>query len=98
MNPIICAAIRGRNHLAFSYGGLRCIIEPYAYGKDLGGHDLLRAYWTGPSGASQEPRDWGLFDLSKIRSLALLNTQFAPRLASYVRDDPALDALIYCQI
>lgn len=64
MNAGICAAIRSRAVLQFSYdGGIRTV-EPHCHGISRADNEVLRAWQTGGYSESGEPVGWKLFEVS----------------------------------
>jgi len=96
MRPEICDAIHKRRLLRFRYApGLR-VIEPYAYGANEAGHELLRGYQIEGESESRE-RGWKLFRVDEISELTTLDDEFAGPRLGYMRNDPSM-TVIYCEI
>jgi hypothetical protein len=87
--PAICDAIRLRHVVRFLYrGGVR-EVEPWVYGRNSAGDELLRAYQL--RGVSRSAAaGWKMFRIEDITSLAVTFEPFATPRAGY---DPA-DAVI----
>lgn len=91
-NPLIVQAIRERRRLRFVYDDKPRLVEPQCYGIGQRGTELLRVHQL-QGGTQAEP----LFDVSKIRDLALLEQHFDKPGPHYKRDDSAM-AHIFCQL
>lgn len=98
MNPIILQAISERRLLSIDYDpGLR-IVEPCAYGTSAEHNELLRAFQTSGASAQGEHVNWKLFRVDRVRSIRLLDENFAGPRPEYRRDDKAMKGGIYRQL
>jgi hypothetical protein len=89
-------AIYGRWLLRFAYRGHECVVEPYAYGTDDGGHPILRAYQIGGTGDPRK-RGWKLFRVDRIKGLQVLDATFGELHPGFMRNEPTMRR-IYCEI
>jgi hypothetical protein len=94
--PAICDAIRLRRVVRFLYhGGVR-EVEPYVYGRNAGGAELLRAYQLRGASRSVEA-GWKMFHVEYISQLAVTFEPFdAPR-GGYTPDDKVI-TFVNCRI
>jgi hypothetical protein len=89
--PVLCDAIRLRHVVRFLYrGGLR-EVEPYVYGRDGSGIELLRGFQLRGVSRSGEAAGWKMFQVEDITSVAVTFEAFAPR-AAY---DPADKVIVF---
>ena len=98
MNAIIVKAIAERRAISLDYSPGSRTIEPCAYGVSADGHFLLRAFQTSGASASEEHIDWKLFRVDRIRSLRLLDQQFAGPRPGYRRGDRAMTRGVLAQL
>jgi hypothetical protein len=83
--PVICDAIRLRHVVRFTYhGGVR-EVEPYVYGRDSSGSELLRGYQLRGVSRSGETVGWKTFRVEDMTDVAVTFEPF-PQRAGY---DPA---------
>lgn len=92
----ICDAIHRRRLLQFSYEPSIRLVEPYAYGIDNGGHELLRAYQVSGDSFSRE-EGWKLFHVEKMSDIVALDKTFADPRLGYMRNDPTM-IRFYCEL
>ena len=100
MNAKIVSAIRNRNLIELNYGthpGPR-IVEPYVYGVNVQGNELLRAYQVDGVSESNEPVHWKLFRVDRISTLSGLPEQFEGLREGYNPSDPAIDGEVFAQV
>ena len=94
MNPVICSAISSKQVVRIFYkGGLRTL-EPFCYGANAAGIEMLRAYQTGGYSGSGAPAGWKLFRVSEISDLTVTDEHFDLR-PGYNPRDKAM-ATIFC--
>ncbi len=98
MNLLICQAISSNKVLKLVYHWGFRLVEPYAYGMNHKGHELLRSYQIGGASDSGEPVGWKLFRVDEINQLQETAVHFSRERKGYKRDDKALDRQIYCQL
>lgn len=92
----ICTAIHKRQRLQFWYNpGIR-VVEPYAYGVDDGGRELLRAYQISGFSRSRE-QGWKLFHVDEMHEIQILQEGFEEPRLGYMRNDPSMTK-IYCEL
>lgn len=95
MTSDLTFAIQNQLTIKVNYDGGDRIIEPHCYGLARTSNVLLRAYQT--SGYSSTRKlGWKLLDISKIRSVEVLDQNFNVRF-DYKRNDKAM-MRIYSQI
>jgi len=92
MNNTIFNAIQNRSKLRFTYKDSMRLVEPYTYGCNFKGNDVLRAFQI--DGDTQN--EWKLFSVDKIELLEESNS-FALNRDSYTRGDSAMQN-IYIEI
>jgi hypothetical protein len=95
MNSILCEAIRGRRLVRFAYRGGYRIVEPYVYGADTEGRDLLRGFQTYGYSTSGRPSGWRLFRVDKLADLAIIENSFSKARRGYDPHDQAMATLHY---
>ena len=89
--PVICDAIRLRHVVRFSYhGGVRDV-EPYVYGRDASGSELLRGFQIRGATRSGEAVGWKMFHVEDMINVAVTFEAFTPR-AAY---DPADKVIVF---
>lgn len=93
MEHSICAAIRDRQVVQFSYKGAVRRVEPHTLGIDSKGHTTLCG-WQLSGGSGQAFRD---FHLDIAASLVVLDETFEGPRPGYSRDDKTLQQII-CQL
>jgi predicted DNA-binding transcriptional regulator YafY len=96
MNTIIRDAIHKRRLLQFSCEPGMRVVEPYAYGVNDGGHELLRAYQVSGESHSREV-GWKLFRVDEMADLVILDESFQEARLGYMRNDPSM-TMIYCEL
>lgn len=96
MNTTIRDAIHGRRLLQFSCDPGTRVVEPYAYGVNDGGHELLRAYQLSGESHSRE-EGWKLFHVDEMADLVILDESFQEPRLGYMRNDPSM-TMIYCEL
>jgi hypothetical protein len=93
--PALCDAIRLRHVVRFTYhGGVR-EVEPYVYGRDASGNELLRGFQIRGLSRSGETVGWKMFHVEDMVHVAVTFEAFTPR-AAY---DPADKVIVFvnCQ-
>lgn len=96
MNTIIRDAIHQHRLLQLSYEPGTRVVEPYAYGVNDGGHELLRAYQISGESHSRE-EGWKLFRVDEIEDVVALDETFQEPRLGYMRNDPSM-TMIYCEL
>lgn len=96
MNSTITTAIAEKRVLELRYHGYSRIVEPYAYGRDKGGDEILRCYQTSGGSESGERVGWKLLKVREVFSLHLTKDAFVAR-PEYRRNDKAM-AYVFSQI
>ncbi|MBD3213245.1 MAG: hypothetical protein GF311_11615 [Candidatus Lokiarchaeota archaeon] len=97
MYDTISSAITSRNLLRFSYDGGERVVEPFCYGRNRKGTELLRAYQIRGFSKSGRPVGWKLFDVQKISSLQVVDKLFDGSRPQYNPNDSAME-IIYCRV
>lgn len=87
-NQNILEAIESRRRLSFVYNGRTRLVEPQCYGIGRKGTELLRGHQI-RGGPQPEP----LFDVAKMRHLAVLDQRFSRPGPSYKKNDSAMEAI-----
>lgn len=96
MNQTICSAITSRHVLELRYHGYSRLVEPYAYGRDKNGEELLRCYQRSGGSESGQGIGWKLLKIADIYSTHSQITNFVPH-HEYRRGDKAM-AYIFCEV
>lgn len=96
MNSIIVYAIGQTRSLELRYHGYSRIVEPYAYGRDKGGDEILRCYQTNGGSVTGERVGWKLLKMRDVFSLDLQKEMFSPR-SKYRKGDKAME-YFYAQL
>ena len=97
MNSNICEAIKLKRKIQFYYEGGTRTVEPYCYGINAKGNEVLRAYQTSGYSQSGNPGGWRLFITAKINSLILLNDGFDGNRSEYNPYEKQMTR-IYCNV
>ena len=97
MNSIICEGIHTKCKIKFYYEGGTRIVEPFCYGVNSKGDEVLRAYQTDGYSQSDKPYGWRIYIVHKISSISLLNDSFSGNRPYYNPNDRAM-VRIYCCI
>jgi hypothetical protein len=95
--PAICDAIRLRHVIRIQYeGGIRDV-EPYVYGRNHDGEELLRAYQLRGISRSGQMAGWKMFRVEDISSVAVTFEPFTPPRAGYDPIDTVI-TFVNCRI
>ena len=89
MNSIITEAITQRRVLELRYHGYSRVVEPYVYGRDKGGDELLRCYQISGGSESGERSGWKLLKVRDVFMPVLIKQDFTVR-QEYRRGDKAM--------
>lgn len=89
MNSLITTAIETKTLLELRYNGYSRIVEPYAYGRDKSGDEVLRCFQVRGGSVSGEKEGWKLLKVREIFSLHGTKETFNPR-PEYRRGDKAM--------
>ena len=94
--PALCDAIRLRHVVRFLYHGGERVVEPYVYGRDANGRELLRAFQLRGPSRSGETVGWKMFHVEDMTSVAVTFEAYAAR-SGY---DPAEKVIVFmnCQV
>lgn len=93
----VCRAIQSQRVVRFSYDGGSRTVEPFCHGTSTAGNEVLRGYQTGGYSSSGEPVGWKLFEMAKLSSLTITDTQFSGRRPGYNPNDSAMQT-IHCHV
>lgn len=96
MNSTICDAINDTRLLELRYHGYSRSIEPYAYGRDKNGEEVLRCYQRSGGSESGQTTGWKLLKVADVFAIHRQQEAFSPR-SDYRRGDKAIGFMI-CQI
>ena len=78
--------------LEFTYKNELRIVEPYTYGTNKSGSELLSAYQIAKESSSSDSLGWKIFSLDEVRDLKILKNSF-----KVIRSEHRFDDLkIYC--
>jgi len=94
---VISSAIESRRMLSFNYDGGQRFVEPYCYGRNYKGTELLRAYQIRGFSRSGISRGWKLFYVNKISTLRIDHKTFNGIRPKYNPNDSAME-IIYCRV
>lgn len=96
MGKMLCDAINERKIIELRYSGYSRVVEPYAYGRDKSGDEILRCFQISGGSESGERSGWKLLKVREIFALQSTSLSFGTR-AEYKRGDKAME-YIFCQI
>lgn len=95
----IIQAIENKNLLEFDYKDRIRIVEPHTLGINLKNNEVLSAYQIDGESDSIEIPDWGLFTISKISNLKILDDIFEnPRTVEGFKRDSSKMKTIICEL
>ena len=99
MENLICTAIENKNLLEFRYKDKIRIVEPHTLGINLKDNEVLSAYQIDGESDTIKIPDWGLFTISKISNLKILDkTFYEPRFSEgYNRNSSRMKEII-CEL
>lgn len=89
MLDTIIRAIKSRQYLAFTYGGIPRVVQPAAVGSSRAGNDVLRCYQT-QGEHNTAGHDWDLCKLSEISSLSVTGNTFTDNPPGYKNGDKGM--------
>lgn len=90
MNSTITTAINRKNCLELRYHGFSRVVEPYAYGRDKDGEEILRCFQITGGSTSGERTGWKLLKVREVYSLHQDNRAFVVR-NEYRRGDKSME-------
>ena len=96
MDRQICAAIASKRHIVFSYDGLPREIEPHAHGTSSKGKEVVKGFQTDGQ-SSSGPLGWRLWDVGKMESFRVSESEFSDMRPGYVRGDPQMHP-VHCEL
>jgi hypothetical protein len=94
--PVICDAVRLRHVVRFLYHGGEREVEPYVYGRDAHGNELLRGFQVRGTSRSGESVGWKIFHVEDMIHVAVTFEAFTPR-AGYDPEDRVI-VFVNCQV
>lgn len=95
--PELVKAIHERKLVTFWYDSLMRKVEPYTYGINKKGHEVLSAFQvTGYSKSGNRPM-WRLYLIPEIRNLQITDETFSAVRSEYKRNDSRMER-IFTQI
>lgn len=89
MLQTIISAIRNRECLSFTYGGLFRLVQPVAVGVSTAGHAVLRCYQVA-GGHVRPGHDWNFCELAKMSNLKPTGEHFVGEPPGYRRGDSGM--------
>jgi hypothetical protein len=92
-NPLICAAIRGKQRVSFTYHDRTRVAEPQCYGISTAGKEALRVFLIKGISREREP----LFTVAEMKNFTVLDQTFSEPGPNYKRNDSAM-RFIFCQL
>jgi predicted DNA-binding transcriptional regulator YafY len=99
MRHKIIQAIENKNLLEFSYKDRIRIVEPHTLGINLSNNEVLSAFQVDGESDSIKIPDWGLFTVSKISNLKILDIVFEnPRVIEGFKRDSSKMKNIICEL
>jgi hypothetical protein len=96
MKQEIISAIAQQRLLELRYHGYSRIVEPYAYGRDKSGDEILLCYQISGGSESGERVGWKLLKVSEIYAIHMPIQKFQQR-SEYKRNDKTMEC-IFCQL
>lgn len=97
MNLAICAAIKSRKVVQFTYDNYARVVEPFCHGTSTMGNELLRGYQVGGQSESGEPVGWKLFTVSNISDFRQTGDVFLTNRPGYTPYDSAMST-VHCHV
>ncbi|MBU1706300.1 WYL domain-containing protein [bacterium] len=97
MNRQIYRAINSKFILEFWYNGGTRTVEPFCYGVDHEGNEVLRGYQTRGYNETGRSEEWKLFNVEKISSIKTSERRFSGERPRYSPDDPDMET-IFCNV
>jgi hypothetical protein len=97
MSSTICAAIRNRAVITFSYGGGTRTVEPHCHGTSLANNEVLRAWQTQGYSSSGHHVGWKLFEVSQIVGLSTTEVRFSSNRPNYNPSDRGMK-VVHCHV
>ena len=97
MEQIICTAIAQRKVIKFFYDGGERVVEPFCYGRNSKGNDVLRAFQIGGASSSGEPFGWKLYIVNDMDFISISANTFNSIRPHYNPNDKGM-VEIYCAV
>lgn len=97
MNTTICDAIRDGEIVEFDYDGMVRIVEPFVYGLNTAGVQVLKGYQIG--GYQKEldnSYSWVTFEVDQIGTIKFIGKKFTTRRDGYEKQSEDIGTL-YCK-
>lgn len=97
MNTTLCDAIRDGEIIEFTYEGAIRIVEPFIYGTDQSGAQLLKGYQIGGFNKSDDNSyTWDTYKVDDIGTVKFIGKKFDDRRAGYDPEDPLFKS-VFCK-
>lgn len=96
-HPELAKAIHEKRLVTFRYDGLMRKAEPYTYGINKKGHEVLSAFQVAGSSKLGNRPMWRLYLISAIRNLQINDETFSAVRSGYKRNDSRMER-IFAQI
>jgi hypothetical protein len=94
MNSKIVDAIRGSRLLRVNYKGDTRVVEPFCYGVNKLGHEVLRAFQVEGVSNSGQSFGWKMFTVDDISSAEILERTFLQARPQYNPNDKDMMRII----
>jgi hypothetical protein len=91
---VIIDAIRSREVLSLRYDAGVRLVEPYTFGVDGQGNELLCGYQTAGASASGKSEGWKFFHIANISNLHKTGQHFARPRPEYKPNDRAFAKIV----
>jgi len=93
----LCTAIARRSLVMFEYGDLIRVVEPYRFGVNSAGHEMLSGWLRAGYSRSDPAGGWRNYLLTDISALQVLDAPFAGTRPGYAGHDPRMRE-VYCEL
>lgn len=97
MRSTICLAITERKVIQFDYHGGPRKVEPFCYGLNKTGNEVLRGYQIGGHSERGESVGWRLFRASDISGITVTPKHYTGWREGYTPNDSAMTT-IHCHV
>ncbi len=91
--PELVKAIHERRLVTFRYEGLMRKAEPYTYGINKKGHEVLSAFRVAGSSKSENRPMWRLYLISEMRNLQITDETYSAIRSGYKRNDSRMEKI-----
>lgn len=96
MQRLLAQAIAAHRLVQLDYNGSTRVVEPYIYGVDSHGHEILSAYQVTGGSLSGEHAGWKTFEVAKSGDIQMLGSRFGKARREYNPAD-AKFRTVYCR-